>query len=276
MSWAFRLLPALSVAYSLARRSKLLGAPWFQSLYVWAYFSYKRHLEDPFDGLVRLRPNLFRGGHILDVGAHIGYTSSLFRRVLTPGFRVYAFEPDPSNVQLLRRTVRACRAEGVIVPVAAAVADRDGVADLWQNPRHPGDHRLASPAFREWAADPSGGIQVPLWSLDGFLRAQGDTSPVAFVKIDVQGSEPAVCRGMEELLARCPGVTVAVEYAPLELRSQGFTPESLLDFFRSREWRVYVLKKDGSFVPAPAGSLDAAIQARGYLDLLCSRWPLEV
>jgi len=275
MSWAFRLLPALSAAYTLARRWQLLDASWFRRLYVRAYFSYKRHLEDPFEGLVRKRPNLFRDGHILDVGAHIGYTSSLFRTVLTPGFRIYAFEPEPANLQVLLQTIREQGAEGVIVPVAAAVGDRDGTTELWRNPRHPGDHRVATSAFRESTGGSLETVAVRLCSLDGFLRAERNTSPVAFVKIDVQGSEPSVCLGMGELLSRWPRAVVAVEYAPRELRSQGFDPDTLLEFFRSRDYRIYVLTKDGHLEPAAATSLDAADRGRGYLDLLCARRVLE-
>jgi FkbM family methyltransferase len=263
-----RILPLLSQAYALARRTRLLEAPWFRRVYRWAYFSYKRHLEDPFDGLVRSRPDLFAGGHILDVGAHIGYTATLFHRVLSPGFRVYAFEPDPANLEILRDTIRHCGASGAIVPVAAAVGDRDGEADLWRNSQHPGDHRLATTAFRDWAGTPLETVAVRLWSLDGFLGAEGDALPVAFVKIDVQGSEPAVCRGMEGLLRRCPQAVVAVEYAPRELQAQGYDAAALVDFFRGRGYGVHILHKNGTFERILSGAPSVPGKGRGYLDLL--------
>jgi FkbM family methyltransferase len=268
VSWAFRALPALSGAYALARQTGLLRRRWFRRLYVKAYFAYKRHLEDPFEGLVRSRPDLFQGGHILDVGAHIGYTASLFRKVVTAGFHVYAFEPDEANLEILRETAASEGSPAVIVPVAAAVGDRDGEVDLWTNPRHPGDHRLATTAFRQWAGTPMATVAVRMWSLDGFLRAQQETSPVAFVKIDVQGYEPAVCQGMDELLRRCPRLVVAAEYAPRELRAQGFDAAALPEFFTSRGYGIHVLDKDGSFEPAGAASLEAHGGGRGYLDLL--------
>ncbi len=269
MSWPFRVLPVLSGAYSVARRTRLLDARWFRRLYARAYFSYKRRLEDPFEGLVQSRPDLFRDGHVLDVGAHIGYTASLFRRALSPGFRVYAFEPEPANLELLDETIRDRGAGGgPVLPVAAAVGDREGEVELWRNPRHPGDHRLATSAFREWVGSRLETVTVRLWSLDGFLKAQGDGSPVAFVKIDVQGYEPAVCRGMEALLRRCPRMAVAVEYSPRELRAQGFEAAELPEFFTSRGLQVHVLKKDGSFTEARPESLEALARGRGYLDLL--------
>jgi len=264
----FRILPLLSQAYALARRTRLLETRWFRRVYRRAYFSYKRHLEDPFEGLVRSRPDLFAGGHILDVGAHIGYTATLFHRGLSSGFRVYAFEPDPANFEILTDTIRRHGASEAIVPVAAAVGDRDGEADLWRNSQHPGDHRLATTAFRDWAGAPLETVPVRLWSLDGFLAAEGDGLPVAFVKIDVQGSEPAVCRGMEGTLRRCPQAVVAVEYAPPELRAQGYDAAELVAFFRGRGYGVHVLHKNGSLEPIASGAPPVPVEGRGYLDLL--------
>ena len=90
-------VPVLSRVYWLARRTGLLDVGWFRRGYARAYFAYKRYIEDSFEGLVRRRPELFGGGHILDVGANIGYNSALFLDVLGPGFRIYAFEPDGAN-----------------------------------------------------------------------------------------------------------------------------------------------------------------------------------
>jgi FkbM family methyltransferase len=272
MNWALKLLPGLSGAYSLARRSGLLRARWFRRAYAGAYFSYKRLFEDPFDGLVRDRPDLFEGGHILDVGAQIGYTASRFLRAVSPGFKIYAFEPEPENYSFLLETVESLRAHGTIVPVAAAVGDRDGTTEIWRNPEHPGDHRVASEAFRRQAPERVETLQARLVSLDGFLSQTGEAAvPVAFVKIDVQGYEPAVCAGMTRLLERCPNLVVAIEFAPRELQDQGFDPKELVDFFRNRGHSIYTLAKSGRIEPLQGGTPDLESTGRGYGDLLCSR-----
>jgi FkbM family methyltransferase len=276
VSWASSLLPGLSGAYALARRSGLLGVPWFRRGYSWAYFSYKRLLEDPFDGLVRLRPDLFRGGLILDVGAHIGYTTSLFVGAMSPGSRLYAFEPEAENYALLCETIERRGARDRVVAVHAAVGDTEGSIGLWRNPQHPGDHRVATEAFRRQAENAFETTPVRLVSLDGFLASVGEAdTPVAFVKIDVQGYEPAVCRGMTKLLERSPDVTVAIEFAPRELRSQNFAATDLLSFFRERGHAIHVLAKDGTVRLVCDGTPDVESTGRGYGDLLCSRRKLD-
>jgi FkbM family methyltransferase len=272
VSWAFKLLPGLSGAYTMARRMGLMRIPWFRRGYAKAYFSYKRRFEDPFEGLVRRRPDLLAGGHILDVGAQIGYTSSVFVTALSPGFNVFAFEPEAENFSLLTETIALSGASGRVIPVHAAVGDHEGNIDLWTNPAHPGDHRVASAAWRQHQAAKLETTAVRLVSLDGFLAsAEFAGEPVTFVKIDVQGYEPAVCRGMTGLLDRCPDVVVAIELSPRELRSQAFGPAELLTFFESRGYSIHFLAKDGTLSPFPGGKPDVESAGRGYADLLCSR-----
>lgn len=270
MSRGSRLFPALSGMYRLARRTGLLDAPWFRPLYARAYFTYKRHIEDPFAGLVRSRPDLFAGGHILDVGANIGYTAALFLEVLSPGFRIYAFEPDESNLASLRETIRSRHAAEAIVPVPCAVGDVEGQGELWHNPAHPGDHRLVTPAS---ARETSGGntSAVAVRTVDAFLESEGlGAAPIAFVKIDVQGAETAVLRGMERSVARCPRAVVAFEYDPAQMRSLGFDPSQAVAFFAARGYNLHVLRKDGSLEPTDGLRLALGVRAQGYLDLVAS------
>jgi FkbM family methyltransferase len=268
--------PILSGAYWLARETGLFRIGWFRRTYARAYFAYKGHLEDPFEGLVRRRPDLFKGGHILDVGANIGYNSALFLRALSPGFRIYAFEPDASNLTILQETILDYRAEGTIIPVPSAVGDFDGEAELWRNPSHPGDHRLATPAFRMRIGARPETSRVRIQTIDGFLESQGQgSSPIAFVKIDVQGAEPAVFRGMERSLARCPAAVVAFEYGPSEIRSLGFDPAPTLEFFTGRGYFLYLVQKDGDLRRFETTALEKAVDARGYVDLLGTSTEIE-
>jgi FkbM family methyltransferase len=266
---AFRLLPVLSRLYWLCEKTRVLEVPMFQAAYRAFYFSYKKLVEDPFSGLVATRPDLLRDGNVVDVGAHIGYTTSLFLRETSPGFRVFAVEPDAANARELRRAVKRENAEQRVVVVEAAAGRSDGTVGFWHNSRHPGDHRVASEAFlirRQMTAMHT----VPLRRVDTILAEHGAQSqPLAFVKIDAQGCELSVCEGFGELLERNPRAAVAIEYAPGEIEEQGGDPEDLLDFFRRRRFTLHLLVKDGSAGAATAALLETALERRGYADILC-------
>ena len=263
-----RALPALKAAYALARRAGWLDRRWFRRLYVSAYFAYKRHVEDPFDALLRRRPELVRGGSVADVGAHVGYTASVFCEALDPGFRVYAFEADPANVRLLLETLVSQIALGRVVAVEAAVGSGAGTAELLRSAVHPGDHRIGTPAFQ--AQGVRDAVQVSVVSLDEFFASRPD-EPLAFVKVDVQGYEIEVCRGMARTLERCPSAAVAVEYAPDEAKAMGFDPADIERYFRARGYSLHLLRRDGVLEGWHAGQVAALVARRGYVDLLCLR-----
>jgi hypothetical protein len=106
--------------------------------------------------------------------------------------------------------------------------------------------------------------------VDSILAVCGaDSVPVAFVKIDVQGCELAVCQGLRGALDRSPRVAVAIEFSPSEIREQGGAPEALLAFFRDRRYAMHLLTANGDRVPLTRETLAAALGARGYADLLC-------
>jgi FkbM family methyltransferase len=240
--------------------------------FVGSYFLYKRWLEDPFAALARLRPGLFRGGHVLDVGANVGYTAAVFAAAIDEGRQVHAFEPERRNFRVLEEVVDRRGLAGRVVPVRAAVGAADGAVALWLNAAHHADHRVLTAALAAGLGSAAAGAteQVALLALDGYARAQA-LGPIAFVKVDVQGYELEVCRGMVGLLAANPGMAVAVEYAPSAMRAQGFEASDLLAFFASRGLVAQALEQDGRLRSASADDLARAVERRGYVDVVFTR-----
>ncbi len=247
-----RLIPRL---YALLGINRLLRIPIVERLYIAVFFAYKRSLEDPFAALTQRRPELFRKGHILDIGANVGYTAAVFSRAVGEGFHVFALEPEPENLARMNRVLARRRVNNV-VPVEAAASDKSGEASLLLNPRHPGDHKLS-----EGGAGPS--IRVATMSVDDFVE-QRRIGPVAFVKIDVQGAEFLVSRGMERLLGRQERIAVAFEFST-------DSSHDLISFYQDRGFTLALLSHDGSVTPLELSRLADAVVGRGYVDLLATR-----
>jgi len=249
--------------YSLARRSGFLDTALGQWFFQRAYFGYKRHVEDPYSALLERFPDLLHGGNVLDVGANIGYTALVFSRAIDARSRVYAFEPDEFNFQLLQRTADSRHACGRICPRQYAVGETDGTVELWINPRHHGDHRIRTDALTVTR----GTIRVPILSVDSFVDRQLPPFPVRFIKVDVQGYELAVCRGMERTLAENPAAVVALEYMPSAIRELWFEPQALLDWIGRQRFVVYKLERAAALEEI---SLERIVTDR-YVDLLLTR-----
>ncbi|HTC23004.1 MAG TPA: FkbM family methyltransferase [Gemmatimonadales bacterium] len=125
---------------------------------------------------------LRRGMTVWDVGANVGLYTLPSARAVGPTGRVYAFEPMPRNLGLLRRHLAMNRLSNVEI-YEVAVGDTGGTLRMAE-----GD----SPS--EFHADPAGRWLVPAVTLDEWLAASGSPSP-DLVKIDVEGSDDAVLRG---------------------------------------------------------------------------------
>jgi FkbM family methyltransferase len=259
---------ALLTAYETANRRGWLDSDLAEVVFQRGYFAYKRLVEDPFAKLAATRPELFRGGEVIDVGANIGYTACLFAHALEAPHRVHAFEPEERNFRWLQHAISRAGVSDRVALHRAAVGAREGTIELWHNASHHGDHRIATAALRAVRDEPT--QSVPLTSVDAYVASIA-APPIAFIKIDVQGYEPEVLRGMRETLVANPGVHVAVEMMPSALEELGFDPDEFLHELAAVLPHTAILERDGRLRDADIASITRACKASGlgYVDLVC-------
>lgn len=260
--------PLISL-YAWLNKRQIFELPMIHSLSVRSYFFYKRCFEDPFARLTAARPELFTRGHLLDVGANIGYTALVFASAIKPGDKVFAFEPEIENFNHLTENLGRFGVADRVVAKAVAVGAHDGMVDIWLNQHHPGDHRTVTNTFRERIGQDNSICTVPMVSIDSFVESNQISKQVGFIKIDVQGYEAQVCYGMQRTLKDNPRATVAVEYAPSSMAELGIAASTLIDFFVQRSFNVYELRKSGKLKVLPDGQVK--IGADEWINLLCSR-----
>jgi FkbM family methyltransferase len=143
-----------------------------------------------------LRRTVPEGGVVWDVGANIGFMSLVAARLVGRGGRVHAFEPAPASAAAVRDHARINGMEGLIDVVEAAAGSAPGRAPFlvvaepsWSHLADRGRHGLTTAS-----------IDVEAVRLDDLVSA-GRVDPPSVVKIDVEGSEGAVLRGIERTLA---------------------------------------------------------------------------
>ncbi len=158
--------------------------------------------------LRRLYATLAAPGDLtFDLGAHAGNRT---RALAAVGCRVVALEPQPDFARLLR--LLFARRTSIEI-IEAAVGERSGRASLSVSDRSPTMTTLATEWRDERARDPvfagvswNRGIEVNTTTLDKLIAQFGTP---AFIKIDVEGSEPQVLAGLSQ-----PVQALSFEYLP--------------------------------------------------------------
>jgi hypothetical protein len=100
-----------------------------------------------------------------------------------------------------------------------------------------GQHSLVLNVRPETKAFLKSRINVESTTLDDFLAEQGDP-PIRLVKIDVDGGETKVLKGMAQTIAKNAHLTLIVEFAPVSLAASGTKPEEFLKMLRSFGFNV--------------------------------------
>ncbi len=132
--------------------------------------------------------------HILDIGAHFGYYT-LLAAAAAKGARIYAFEPQPAVLRLLKENVALNHVSSAQV-FDCALSSSEGTTEFFVP--NAGQHAYGSMrANGRFAVKES--IQVQTRTVDGVLASLGHP-PIGLIKMDVEGAEKLVFEGATELL----------------------------------------------------------------------------
>lgn len=198
----------------------------------------------------RLRP----GMRVVDIGAHVGYHTKRFARLVGERGIVLAFEPDPGTFRLLQANLHKQRN---VYLFNVAVTDKPGLYRLVAPASFSAAQRLVFSGGGSFSrAEGEGGgkmreeyvLGMPLGEfLDAFM---GD-GRIDLLKIDAEGSEVRILQTLNSWANRIEEVLCEVN--PSVLASQGETPERLLDALEDLGFSRFTLV-DG--VPQKGGHLE--------------------
>lgn len=177
------------------------------------------------------------GDTVVDVGANLGWFSVQLARAVGNTGRVVAFEPDPGNYGLLAENLRLNGVAERVTTFQRAALDKPGEVQFELSPANYGDHRVRFEARSGSSLQPEleaesrrSVIVVEAVTLDDALpdlAANGQGMPVRLMKLDCQGSEPAILKGAKKILSNTE--YLATEYWPYGIARAGFEPESFID-----------------------------------------------
>ncbi len=162
------------------------------------------------------------GGTFVDVGANEGMMSLLASRLVEPGGKVISFEPNPVPRAILEAAIER-NGIGNISVRAAGIGDAEGSFDLFVPRINTGEGSFV-------ASPNADGETVTCKVLLGDNELEGVTPEL--IKIDVEGFEMRVLRGLQATLVRARPVVV-MEMIAGHLARDGGTPADVATMFES-------------------------------------------
>jgi len=137
----------------------------------------------------------------VDVGANIGYMTSIMAAKVGKGGTVIAFEPHPGLFQELLTNINTWKSEaklfGKVVPYNFAIGNECGEGVLRIPPRFERNRGLCSLVASVEESGESAYCIVQVKRLDEVLRCEGQ---IELLKIDVEGHELEVLKGSSYLI----------------------------------------------------------------------------
>ncbi|WKK26979.1 FkbM family methyltransferase [Streptomyces olivoreticuli] len=221
----------------------------------------------------RLRP----GDTFVDVGANIGYFSLLASRLVGNEGHVVAIEASTAFHQRLLRNVRLNGRHNVRA-INTAVSDKRELLEFVLA----SDHNMGANSIVPYDGPAASSFEVESRPLAEVLTA-AEIANARVIKIDVEGAEGSVVRGMAPLLGKLrPDVELTVEVTPERMAKLGDSVEELLNTMRDHGFHVYRLANDyapESYPAALRGRSSVPVRWRGPVvaetDLVFSRVDAE-
>lgn len=207
------------------------------------------------------------GMRVVEVGSNVGWFTLLLAQKVGEKGRVIAFEANPD---LTRLAFDSLLTNGYVDRVKLhnmAVSDATGELTFRIFGRYLGGSTLGTvkPHQLKKLDEEVKEIMVRAVALDEFLTA--GMRKIDVMKIDVEGAEPKVFRGMQTLLKENEAIKIVMEYSPHQMRSCGHEPAKEMAGLRKMGFKFYRIEETGQVSPIHLKKLEKV----HHCDLLLTR-----
>ncbi len=145
------------------------------------------------------------GWNCIDVGANHGYFSLLMAGIVGKAGKVLALEPNTNLVRMMQQTLIVNGLTENITVLSQAASDTNGEPVTLAVPKR----RIGGASIVREVSTGDDAIATETVTID---RLTADWEHVDFIKIDTEGAEESVWRGMRETLRRNPNIIIVLEF----------------------------------------------------------------
>ncbi|MEJ7860579.1 MAG: FkbM family methyltransferase [Pyrinomonadaceae bacterium] len=170
-----------------------------------------------------------RGDVCLDVGANMGWYSTLFRDICGAEGAVHSFEPVPQTFAELEKNVALNGSPPNVFLNNFGLGDEEKETEIYLFDDLPSGHASLAPGKTHSAQ----AILINIKTLDSYLEMR-KIKQVDFVKVDVEGAEMMFLRGAKKLFEQPKAPVIFMEMAIGTTKEFGYKPNDLIEFIKNQ------------------------------------------
>ncbi len=182
-----------------------------------------------------IKKNLSEGDVFFDIGANIGLMSIFSSYCVGKTGKVYAFEANPETAKLLQYNIELNKINNITI-IDKAVGNATGKIKIYNNwAVNRGGATLIKPKQE------TDSFEVDLIKIDSITEY--DSMKIGMIKIDVEGFEMDVLRGLEKILQKSKAPKLIVECSADRNNNYDSVFE-IYDFIKKvNKYKIYKLSK---------------------------------
>jgi len=179
-----------------------------------------------------LENNIREGNVVLDIGANIGFYTLIMAKLVGEKGKVYAFEADPTNFNILKKNVEVNGYKNIIL-VNKAILDCNKTIKFYVDKGNTAGNSLFKGNKQKYN-------EIESVKLEDYFP---ENQKIDFIKIDIEGSEGRAIKGMTNLLDKNKKIKIITEFYPKLLNGVGkevdLNAEDYLKFLRKKGFKLY-------------------------------------
>jgi FkbM family methyltransferase len=185
---------------------------------------------------------LQRGDCCLDLGANVGYFSSLFASRVGNTGKVIAIEASPQTFEHLKLGITKLGLDEQVILEQVCLTDKEGYVDFMVGFKDGLDVSQSLQVAPEMEANYEK-VSIPSISINTLLEKHKDYQNISLVKMDIEAAEPLALRGGKRLFELASLPLFIVEVYKLGLERLGFYPSDIYSFFPTDLFELYQVNR---------------------------------
>ena len=180
-----------------------------------------------------IREEIHEGDIVIDVGANIGYYTLIFAQLVGSSGKVFAFEPESKNFEILKKNIEINNYPNIVAE-QKIVSDKSGIVKLFIAEHGIVGHRINQQKSSQKF------IEVESIILDNYIKKLNLDNKINFIKIDVEGSEPKVLEGAKEIMQKSNQLKIFTEFNRESVKEYGVEPKEMIDLLYRNGFKIYL------------------------------------